>query len=304
MDVKITSFDQLIEYAKGLNDRLRYVIVAANEEGLLEAAMKSYKDCISIPTLIGDEKFIKEYYDSVGFDHSQFAIFNETDVKQAAKLAVDLVKSGVCECVMKGEIKTADLMKTILDPENDLLSGNLLSAFSIRELPHYHKLLGFADTGVCIYPTIEQKCKIIENSINVLHSLGFPEPKVAAVCGIEYINPKMKETLEAAELKELNKEGKISDCIVEGPISYDLAVSERAAKIKGYSSPVAADADLILFPDLASGNLTTKALEMHADVKGAAMICGAKIPIIFGSRASTVGFRYRSIALCSVYMHY
>ena len=215
-------------------------------------------------------------------------------------MAVQLVRSGDCQCIMKGEIMTAKLMKSVLRHDNGIRNGRLISAFSIRELPHYHKLLGFADTGICITPSVDEKCQIIENSVDILHELGVELPKVAAVCGVEYVNPKMRETLDAAELKRMNEEGMITDCIVEGPISYDLSISKRSAEIKGYSSPVAGDADLILFPDLASGNLTTKALEYHADVKGAALVTGAKVPIIFGSRAATEDFRYRSVALAAV----
>ena len=227
-------------------------------------------------------------------------LIDENDLVNAAEIATHLVQAGDCQCIMKGEITTSILMKSILRPSNGIRNGRLISAFSIRELPHYHKLLGFADTGICISPSVNEKCQIIENSIEILQALGVEQPKVAAVCGIETVNPKMKETLDAAELKRMNEEGIITDCIVEGPISYDLAISRHSAEIKGYKSPVAGDTDLILFPDLVSGNLTTKALEYHAEVKGAALVTGAKVPIIFGSRAATADFRYRSVALAAV----
>lgn len=294
------NFEELINAAKAKPGKLRCAVVGANEESLLDSIMDVTKDGIAAPILIGDAKFINDYYASIGYDCSDVGIIDEPDYKKAADIAVGLVQTGDCQCIMKGEIKTADLMKTILRAENGLRTGRVLSAFSIRELPNYHKLLGFADTGICIYPSIDEKVQIIENSVGVLQSLGVEIPKVAAVCGVENVNPKMPETVDAAELKKMNEEGVITDCIVEGPISYDLAVSKRSGEIKGFTGPVVGDADLILFPNLVSGNLTTKALEYHADVKGAAIIVGAKIPIIFGSRAATREFRYRSIALACV----
>ena len=294
------NFDELIAYAKAKPSRLRIAVVAANEESLLEAVMRVTEDGIAAPILIGNSDFIRRYYASQQFDTQNIGIIDENDLVNAAEIATQLVQAGDCQCIMKGEITTSILMKSILRPSNGIRNGRLLSAFSIRELPHYHKLLGFADTGICISPSVNEKCQIIENSIEILQALGVEQPKVAAVCGIETVNPKMKETLDAAELKRMNEEGIITDCIVEGPISYDLAISRHSAEIKGYKSPVAGDTDLILFPDLVSGNLTTKALEYHAEVKGAALVTGAKVPIIFGSRAATADFRYRSVALAAV----
>ena len=300
MNTKFKNFEQLTACAREKPGMLRCAVVAAHEESILDALIQTTRDNIAIPTLIGDSEFIKAYLDKKEFDFHQVAIIEERDPVAAANIAVDLVHNGEAQCIMKGEIKTAALMKVILKADNDLRTGRTISSLSIRELPNYHKLLGFADTGVCIAPSLNEKCQIIENSVDVLLSIGVERPKVAVACAIEYVNPKMPETLEAEELKHMNQAGIINDCIVEGPISYDLAVSKRSAQIKGYDSPVAGDADLILFPNLVSGNLTTKALEYHAGVKGAAIITGAKVPIIFGSRSATTEFRYRSVALAAV----
>ena len=297
MNTKFKNFEQLTACAREKPGMLRCAVVAAHEESILDALIQTTRDNIAIPTLIGDSEFIKAYLDKKEFDFHQVAIIEERDPVAAANIAVDLVHNGEAQCIMKGEIKTAALMKVILKADNDLRTGRTISSLSIRELPNYHKLLGFADTGVCIAPSLNEKCQIIENSVDVLLSIGVERPKVAVACAIEYVNPKMPETLEAEELKHMNQAGIINDCIVEGPISYDLAVSKRSAQIKGYDSPVAGDADILVVPDIVAGNLVSKCLTCTGGSHTCGTVWGAKVPIILTSRSAATEDKYMSIIL-------
>jgi phosphate butyryltransferase len=172
-----------------------------------------------------------------------------------------------------------------------------MSHVSIQEVPSYHKLLITTDGGMMMYPDLEQKKKIIENAVEVLHSLGYENPKVAVLAAVETVNPKMPESVDAGKLKEMNQNGEITGCIVEGPISYDIAMNKESGEIKGFVSPVAGDPDILIVPNITCGNILGKCLVYSAGAKMAGFIVGAKVPIVLTSRGSSSEEKYLSLVL-------
>jgi phosphate butyryltransferase len=219
--------------------------------------------------------------------------------KDAAEKAVELVRDGKVDFIMKGKIQTADLLRAVVDKEKGLRTGKVISHMAFNEIPTYHKLIAISDGGMMMYPDLQQKKGIIENGVETLRSMGIENPKVAVVTAVENVNPKMPETVDAAELKKMNEMGEIKNCIVEGPISYDLIMDPESAVIKGYESPVAGDADLIIVSNITVGNILGKSLVYSAGSKMAGFIVGAKVPIVLTSRGATSEGKYLSLVLCA-----
>lgn len=200
---------------------------------------------------------------------------------------------------MKGKLETGQFMKAIVKKENGLLAGGLLSLVGLYEHSNYHKLLAVTDQGLNTYPDLNGKKNIVINAVKLMRSLGVDEPKVAVLAAVEKVNPKMPESVDGAELKKMNQEGEITNCIVEGPISFDLAIKQGAAAIKGYESPVAGDADILVVPDIAAGNILVKCMTDYAGAMTAGTILGAKVPVIVTSRSAEASDKYYSIALAA-----
>lgn len=217
----------------------------------------------------------------------------------AMEQAVRLVQAGEVDLLMKGLLPTAAFMRTLVKRENGLRTGSLISMLTIRKLPNYHKLIAMTDTGICEQPTLEQKKALIQNAVRALTAMGFDKPKVAVLSAAETVNPRMLSSTDAAALKELWQKGELPGCIVEGPISIDLALSHEAAAIKGYDSPVAGEADLLLFPDLAAANICGKLLAEVTGLPAGILILGTKVPAIVCSRAASVETKRLCIALAA-----
>jgi len=294
-----TKFAQLTKDVASRDKKARCAVVAAEDSHTLGAIIQASREGLIEPILIGDEVVICELLADNYFDRHQAVIIHEPDHGAAAQRAVDLVNAGKADCIMKGLIKTGQFMSTILKRENNLRTGNLVSMLSIRELPHYHKLIAFTDAGICMYPTLDEKRQIIENAVAAMTAMGFDTPKVGVLAAVEVVNPKMPESVDAAELKRMNQEGILKGCVVEGPISYDVAVSRQAAEIKGFEGTIAGDVDLLVFPDIASGNMTTKAITQTSGIPVGSLILGTKVPVILSSRASSTETKYMCIALAA-----
>lgn len=294
-----TKFSQLTQSVAMRPKKARCAVVAAEDELTLEAVVRACHEGMISPMLIGDEAVVSELLADICFDRHQAQIIHEPDHAAAAQTAVDLVNSGEADCIMKGLIHTNQFMHVILKRENRLRTGRIVSMLSIRELPHYHKLIAFTDAGICIRPTLEEKKQIIENAVEALQAMGYDTPKVGVLAAVEEPSPKMPESMEAAELKRMNQKGIIQNCIVEGPISYDIAINREAARVKGFESPVAGDPDLLVFPDLTSANITTKAITQTCRIPVGSLILGTKVPVILPSRAAMTETKYMCIALAA-----
>ena len=220
------------------------------------------------------------------------------DPREAAARAVTGVHAGDLAMILKGNIDTAVLLKEVVSKEYGLLTGSLISHVSILDVPAYHKLLLLSDGGMVMYPDLDQLRGILENALTAARGLGVDQPKVACLAAVEKEYDRMPETVKAAALKAMNQRGEIRDCIVEGPLSFDLAFSREAAAIKGYESPVAGDADLLLVPDFVLGNVLAKAMVYTGGARLAGFLAGAKSPVILTSRSASREEKIYSIA-CS-----
>lgn len=292
-----SSFKELIEKVQGYEKRKVVAVAAAQDEHTLEAVFQGRDHNIVDPLLIGDSARIKGILNKLNISICDENIIEAQDDTAAAYTAVELIKSGRADFIMKGKIQTADLLKAVVDKEKGLRTGRLMSHFVIQEVPSYHKLLVVTDGGMVMYPDLEQKRQIIQNSVDTLVSMGYDKPKVAVLAAVENVNPKMPETMDAAELKKMNQNGEITNCIVEGPISYDLAMSRESAAIKGFESPVCGDSDILVVPNIIAGNILGKCLVYSANAKMAGFIVGAKVPIVLTSRGATAEEKYLSLAL-------
>ena len=290
-------FSQITEKVKGSGKIKRMAIAVAGDLHTLEAALDASKAGLIQPVLVGDKGEINAILDNLGEKVPENDIYHAVEGAEACDLAVRLVREGKADFLMKGNIDTAVLMKSVVNKETGLAKGALMSHFCIFEVPTYHKLLTIVDGGMVPYPTLEQKKFIIENTVATLLDLGYDCPKVGVLACIEKVNPKMPETVEADELAKMNQRGEIKNCIVNGPVSYDCAVSKEIAGIKGYTAEVAGDADILIAPNIHAGNFMGKMLTCSCKAKLAGIIVGAKCPIVLTSRGSSAEEKLLSIMI-------
>lgn len=296
----ITNFDELISKVKECSKKTLAVAVA-QDDAVLEAVQAAKEQGIADAILVGDEAKIREIAASLNMDLSDYQIINEPDNWQAALTAVKLAHDGVADMYMKGLMDTKSFLKSILDKEVGLRTGRPLSHVAVFEVEGIKQLLFLTDVAFMTYPTLEDKVHIIENTVEVAHACGLECPKVAPLAAVEVVNPKMPATVDAAELTKMNEEGKITGCIVDGPLSMDIAIDPEAAAHKGASNRrVAGDADILLFPDIHAGNLVYKTLVHTAKVENGCILTGTKVPAILTSRSDSFQTKVNSIALAAV----
>ena len=294
------SFDELV--AKVSECEMKKVAVAvAQDSEVLEAVREAKKRNIADAILVGDEAKIKEVAASIDMDLTGFEIIDEPDMIEASLKAVKLVHDGVADMYMKGLIDTKNFLKSVLNKEVGLRTGNALSHVCVFEVKGIDHLLFLTDVAFMTYPTLEVKVQIIENTIPVAQACGIECPKIAPLAAVEVVNPKMPVTVEAAELTKMCEEGEIKNCIIDGPLSLDLAIDPEAAKHKGATDrKIQGDADILLFPDIHAGNLVYKALVHTAEVKNGCILTGTNAPVILTSRSDTFETKVNSIALAAV----
>ena len=295
--MEYNSFDDLIKKVQNLGSKKKVAVVSAQDEHTLEAVFKAKKDNIVEPILIGNKKKIIEILSRLHESVLEESIINVESDSEAAEKAVELINENKADFIMKGKIQTADLLRAVVNKENGLRTGKVMSHIVIHEIPTYHKLLAVTDGGMMMYPSLDEKKQILENAVSTFLTLGYENPKVAVLAAVETVNPKMQESVDADMLKKLNIKGEIKNCIVEGPISYDLTMSKESASIKGFVSPVTGEADIIVVPNITVGNILGKSLVYSAGAKMAGFIVGAKVPIVLTSRGSTSEEKYLSLAL-------
>jgi len=285
---------------KALETGTKKIVVAVAEDlAVLKAIGQARKMGMVSPILVGVKKNIFGLCNEIRFDLSNVEIIDQPDQIKACKTAVEIVKKGQANILMKGMVTTSVLLKAIIDKNNGLLEGKLLSHFAFFELAAYPKLLAITDAAMNISPNFKKKVEIVRNSVNVLVKLGYEFPKVAVVCPVEIVSKKIESTVHAARFTLLNKKGQLSNCIVYGPLALDNAISKEAAYHKGIQSEVAGDADLLLMPNLDAGNILYKAINFLCGGKCAAIITGASVPIVLTSRADSEESKLYSIALAA-----
>lgn len=298
--MKLKQLSTFIEIAKQ-KPKKTVAVAAAEDKPVLLAVKDAINEGIIDAILIGNEEKIISISSEINFDLSEIKIINEIVPGKSAKIAVTEVKSGNAQILMKGLVGTADYLKAILNKENGLRKGSLLSHIGFFESKYYHKLIAVTDAAQNIAPELNEKIGILKNSIDLYHHLGIESPKIAMVCAIEGVNQKMPATIDAAAITMMNKRNQIKGAIIEGPLALDNAVSKEAAEHKKIESEVAGDVDLLFTPDIEAGNVLYKSLAFMGGATVAAIILGAAVPIVLTSRADSDRSKLMSIALAASY---
>jgi len=294
--IKLKTLKEVIEKAKTVSKK-RVVVVGAEDMEALKAVSAAYDEGFVEPVLVGKKEIIEENLKELG---REFDIIVAQTEEEAAEQGVRLVSSGAADIVMKGLIKTSKLLKAVLNKEWGLRTGSVLSHVAVIETEALDSLKIVTDGGMIIKPTLDQKVAIINNAVELAHSMGNENPNVALLAAVEVVNPDMPETMEAAIITQMNKRGQIKGCIVDGPLALDNALSEMAAKIKKIDSEVAGHADILVVPDIHAGNILGKSAIYLANGKIAGLVLGAKAPIVIVSRADTAESKLASLALATL----
>lgn len=270
-------------------------------EGTIYAAQKGF----IIPTLIGDQSKICKVAEDNKLDISSYVIIDSPDAISSIKITVDLIIKGQINAIMKGHLHTHELMQAVLQKENGLRSDRWMSHVFVIDVPyeHYPKPLFLSDAAINVQPTLEQKKDIIQNAIDLFRAYKKDTPKVAILSATEHITETIPATLHAAALCKMAERGQITGGIIDGPLAFDNAISKEAAKTKGIVSQVAGDADILITPDLESGNMLYKQMKFLSGYNAAGIVMGATVPIILTSRAGGIQARLASIALALAYAH-
>lgn len=271
-------------------------VVMPGDLNIMKALVRAHSEGLITPILIGDRPRIESLLKQLELPVDLFRIYHEKYSQPAICLAIDMVFGGDAQCIMKGYIKTSEFMHELLKRKN-AFGADTVSMISFRTLPNYHKLIAFTDTGICPHPTLEQKRAIVENAVSVMHDMGIACPKIAAVTASDYPNAKMPETIDAAALKRLNECGEIKGCIVDGPMTIDMALAWKTTEQKSCNTAVAGDPDLILFPDLASASITSRTITHITGSAPGTLVVGTKVPVILCSRDSSMEAKYLGITM-------
>ena len=293
------SFEELI--SKANQKTLKKVSVSnAQDEPVLQAVKAAKEQNIATAILVGDEAKIREIAASIDMDLTDFEIINEPDTEAAALKAVELVHNGKADILLKGLLETKTFLKSVLNKEVGLRTGKMLSHVCVFEIEGINRLLFFTDVAFNTYPTLADKVNIINNAVEVAHACGIECPKVAPLCAVETVNPKMQPTGDADNLTKMYEGGDFKGCQIYGPLSMDLAIDPEAAVHKGVTNPVAGHADILLFPNIDAGNITYKILVRTAKVKIGNVLVGTSAPVVLTSRSDDFQTKLNSIALATV----
>lgn len=292
-------FEELISHVRAGAARRRVAVAAAEDAHTLQAVFKAADEGIVEPVLVGQKETLKKILAEMGRSVPEKDLYEADDFTAAGQVAVRLVREGKAQFIMKGRLDTSDILKAVVNKKTGLGTGRTMSHIAINWVPTYHKLLLTTDGGMLLTPTLEQKKDIIINAVGALRAMGYEMPKVGVLAAAEKINPKLPDSVDAAALKEMNEKGEITGCIVEGPISLDLAVVPGRGATKGYSSPCAGDVDILVVPNITAGNIFGKSLTELCGGKMAGLVMGARCPIIVTSRGSSAEEKYNALCLAS-----
>lgn len=292
----IKNFRQLLDLA-GKGEKKKIAVACAHDEEVLLSLDQAVKKGIVTPVLTGKKLEIEKLLKALKLKHFKAEIIDCDSDELSAEIAVKKVSSGEAQMLMKGLISTSGFLKAVLNKEWGLRKGGLLSHVTVFEASGFDHLFFLTDVAMNIAPDLNQKKMIIENAVEIARKLGIETPKVAPLCAVEVVNPEMQATIDAAVLTKMAERGQIRNCLIDGPLALDNAVSVEAAKHKKITSPVAGNADILLAPDIEAGNVLYKALGFFSDAKLAAVITGAKVPIVLTSRADSDETKFHSIAL-------
>jgi phosphotransacetylase len=290
----VPDFERLYKEADALRQAVPVLAAGGADRTVLEALRAACDRGWVVPAVTGREADIRRAAEEAGVELSGFTLIA---ADEPAAAAVQRVRKGEARVLMKGQIGTPALMRAVLDPTHRLRTGRVICQVVLMSILPARRQFLLADTGVCVQPTLEQKIDILRSAVGVAHALGVEEPRVAVMAASESPSAAMPDTLEAAELQRRGEAGEIPGCVVQGPLSFDLAYAADAADKKRVGGPVPGAADVMLFPNLAAANLTVKGIMYTADCRFGGVLCGAACPVVFMSRADTTATRLNSLAL-------
>ncbi len=299
---KHEKYDALIAACSALAP-VRTAVAHPCDETSLRGAVEAAEAKIIIPLLVGPQARIRALATSFGLDIASLRLVDTPHSHASAAKAVEIVRNGEADALMKGSLHTDELMAEVVHKDTGIRTARRISHVFIMDVPTYPKPLFITDAAVNIFPTLEDKVDIVQNAIELAQALGVARPKVAILSAVETITSKIPSTIDAAALCKMADRGQITGALLDGPLAFDNAVDRQAASIKHIASPVAGDADILLVPDLEAGNMLAKELTFLAKADAAGIVLGARVPIILTSRADNVRARMASCAVAALYAH-
>ncbi|HNX23523.1 MAG TPA: bifunctional enoyl-CoA hydratase/phosphate acetyltransferase [Spirochaetota bacterium] len=294
----LKSLETVLEIAKS-KPAAKMAVAAAADDHALDAVKEASKAGIISPILVGDKNSIKKIADKLAFNLDGIEIIDETDPVKSCAIAVSMIRSGKAQILMKGLVGTAFLLRAVLNKENGISRGTVMSHAALLESPQYHKLLCITDCGMNILPTLNEKADIINNVVEIYKKLKLDKPKIGILAAVELINEKMEATTHAAMLVTMNRRGQIKDCIIDGPLAFDNIISKEACDHKGIITEIGGDADVVILPNIETGNTLYKALVYLGGATVASVALGASAPIVLTSRSDSDRSKLMSIALAA-----
>jgi phosphate butyryltransferase len=300
--IEIASFEEMVSAARQIGPA-RIGVVAAHDPEVLKAVGRARDEGMVEATLVGDWPAIEAYTTQTGVDLNGLTVVHQPDPGQAAQQVVDLVRDDRADVVVKGQIKTAELLGAVLNRHVGIRGPGLLTHVGIFELPGMERLIYLSDSGVVVYPDVYQKLEIINNVVAVARLFGVVEPKVAILAASETVHPKIPASIDALALSKMAEQGWVEGAVVDGPLGLELAISPQAAVLEGSDSPIAGRADVLIVPNVEAGNIVAKGLLYFAHARMAGLVVGAKVPIIISSRADSAETRYLSLAMAVLLAH-
>ena len=299
MSVEFANFDNMLKAVQGL-PAMPIAVVDADEQHVLEGACEAAEAGYIDPILIGDENSIRNILKTITYT-KQFRIIHAPVEDSMAEKGVELLEKGEVKALMKGHIHTDEFLHPIL--AHHLQGKKRISHVFLADLKTYPKLLYITDAAINISPDLSTKMHIVQNAVDIARLLGVEKPKVATLSAVEVVNPAIPSTIDAACLAKMADRGQIEGAIVDGPLAFDNAISAESAKVKGISSPVSGDVDILMVPELVSGNILGKDLEYLAGAQMAGFVVGTKVPIILTSRSDPPRARLISCAVAALVSH-
>ena len=297
--MRITTFDEMVTRAREVGP-VQIAVAAAHDPEVLKAIDQAQREGIVEATLVGDWPAIEAYAAQTGVELSGTDIIHEPDLRLAARRTVGLARSGKVGVVVKGQIKTSELLSTALNRDVGIRGPGLLTHVAIFELPGMDRLVYLSDSGVVVYPDVYQKLEIINNVVAVARLFGVAQPKVAILAASETVHPKIPASIDALALAKMAEQGWVESAVVDGPLGLELAISPQVARLEESDSPIAGQADVLIVPNVEAGNIVAKGLLYFAHARMAGLVVGARVPIIISSRADSAETRYLSLAMAAV----
>lgn len=292
------NFDEMLNKIRENPQKKKIAVAAAHDREVLECAVTAKKEQIADFILIGKENRIRKILSELGENPDTWTILAETSDSKAAALAASMASKGEADALMKGLLQTSTFLRALFQKELGLVPPKtIVSQVTVSEYPSQDRLLLITDCAVNVTPGYDEKINLIQNAVSLAQKIDIPLPKVACIAPVEVVNEKMPETIDAAMLSKACDRGQIKGCVVDGPLALDNALSPEAAKAKGITSDVAGYADILLMPNLCTGNAIYKALHYFGNLKTGSAVIGAKIPVVLTSRSDTAESKLHAVAL-------